>query len=560
MDFLNRAYAQLFDLYRSMTPGSRMTAGLLSAVVMLSLGYLFTHQAVSPDVDLMHGKPIAAAQLPAMVAAFAKANLKNYEVRGTSIFVPRGQEAAYMTALADGKALPPDFGSALHDAVSTTNFFEDRPQREQRNKLALQDTLAFAIGLMPGIERAYVLYDVAARPGFNKEKLITASACVKPAGAGQLAESQVSAVRKLVAGAIAGLKPENVTVSDLNGRTWYANPDDAGGADDNLYITLQRTYEQDLKAKILNALCFIPSVTVELSVMLDRERVTRIKQDRRSPAADRRGHDETAKSHAKDGRTNRGATSFQPPNTAAILNSLLGCPRADDDGAEAERADAGSREQVEKESVGLTPILARVSVGVPIGYFKKVWQERNGGDGGRGGKAPHQAALDQLLQEESVKIQKHVAQLLPSPESVAKAAELVRVTTFEDVPTQLPPLAPLPDFNQTLLSWLRESWATLGMIAVALLSLLVLRSMVRPRPLAESVHSISVAAEVGDTIDVADEVHVGTSRSAESRVPPPHTRRFHSPNAPMREELSQLVETDPNAAINVLRNWIGPVG
>ena len=112
MDFLSRAYAQLYDLYRSMTPGSRLTAGLLAVVVLLSLGYVFTHQSSSPEVDLMHGVPVSASQLPQMVAALAKANLKGYVIRGTSILVPHGQEPAYMAALADANALPKQSGEA----------------------------------------------------------------------------------------------------------------------------------------------------------------------------------------------------------------------------------------------------------------------------------------------------------------------------------------------------------------------------------------------------------------------------------------------------------------
>ena len=110
MEFLDRAYAQLSGLYRSLTPGGRMSAGLLAAAVLLGLGYLGTRQAARPDADLMHGVPIAASQLPPMEAALAKANLTNYEIRGTSIFVPRGQEAAYMAALVKENALPPNFG------------------------------------------------------------------------------------------------------------------------------------------------------------------------------------------------------------------------------------------------------------------------------------------------------------------------------------------------------------------------------------------------------------------------------------------------------------------
>ena len=54
MDLLNRAYSQLYERFRSMTPGWRLTVGLLAAVVLASLGYLLTHQ-VAADVELMPG-------------------------------------------------------------------------------------------------------------------------------------------------------------------------------------------------------------------------------------------------------------------------------------------------------------------------------------------------------------------------------------------------------------------------------------------------------------------------------------------------------------------------
>ena len=41
MDFLNKAFAQFNDLFRSMSPGSRITAGLLLVVAVVSVGYLF---------------------------------------------------------------------------------------------------------------------------------------------------------------------------------------------------------------------------------------------------------------------------------------------------------------------------------------------------------------------------------------------------------------------------------------------------------------------------------------------------------------------------------------
>jgi flagellar M-ring protein FliF len=540
-----------------MTPSSRLTAGLLASLVLLSLGYLFTQQTSSPEVDLLHGQPLPAPQLSIMEAVLGKAGLK-CEIRGTSILVPRGQAAVCMAALADANALPKQLGDEQRDATNAGLWYEDHRLREERTKMAKQQDLARAIGEMPGIEHAYVCYDVDNKPGFNQEKVITALACVKPAGAGQLNESQVSAIRKLVGGGgIAGLKPENVTISDLSGgRTWYANAEDnSSGGEENLYLAVQRTYEQDLRAKILNALCYIPNVTVELSVVLDRERITRTKQDRRSPDGKRRSGGDATGGHVKDSRPDRSGAVVQRPNTGTVLNALLGGGRSNDEAPEAEAADLGSREQVEKESVGLTPLQAHVSVGVRASYFKKVWQERNPIEAGQAAAKPNAAALEQIRTECCAMIQKHVATLLPLPESAAKAAELVTVTTFQDIPIQEPPP---PDFNQTLLSWLRQSWTTLGMIAVAMVSLLVLRSMVRARPVAAHVQTLSASASLNDELDINRDGGKADD-SQEARIPPPHARRFSDAGAPLREELSELVETDPDAAVNVLRNWIGPV-
>jgi len=69
----------------------------------LSVGYLSTHQNTSADSDLMPSVSVPATHLPIMVAAFDKAKLTGFAVRGTSIFVPRGQEAAYMAALVEAR-------------------------------------------------------------------------------------------------------------------------------------------------------------------------------------------------------------------------------------------------------------------------------------------------------------------------------------------------------------------------------------------------------------------------------------------------------------------------
>ncbi len=61
MEFLNKAFAQLSDLFRSMTPGARIASGLLLAVAVISLAFLFGHTSSSPDTELMSGALFARA-------------------------------------------------------------------------------------------------------------------------------------------------------------------------------------------------------------------------------------------------------------------------------------------------------------------------------------------------------------------------------------------------------------------------------------------------------------------------------------------------------------------
>ena len=91
--------------------------------------------------------------------------------------------------------------------------------------------MADAIRSRPGIEDASVIYDETKTNGFQP-KVAKAVVYVWPEGSSQLDEATVIDIRNDVVGAYAELKPENVTVSDLNGHTWRGN---VGSADEITY-------------------------------------------------------------------------------------------------------------------------------------------------------------------------------------------------------------------------------------------------------------------------------------------------------------------------------------
>src|SRR5262249_4470963 len=123
MDFLNKGLAQISELFRSMTPAARVTAGLLLLVVVVALGYLFNHQLAGPDDYLFGGDAAPVGLLPKMEGALAKAGLSGYVIEGSRIKVPRGTRAQYMAALVDGDALPPKFNGFMDKAANSNNLF-----------------------------------------------------------------------------------------------------------------------------------------------------------------------------------------------------------------------------------------------------------------------------------------------------------------------------------------------------------------------------------------------------------------------------------------------------
>jgi flagellar M-ring protein FliF len=550
MDFLNKAVAQLSELFRSMTPGARLTAGLLLVAVVVSLGYLFRYEVSGADVYLMNGEPISADELNNMTAAFGKAGLKDFEIQGSKIRVPHGQQAAYMGALADAKALPAGFRSSFRRMIDNGNIFLSDKDREERLRIAIQENLSLWISKMTGIEAADVMIDTETKTGFGHEPVKTASVSVQAAGSEPIKESQVDAICCLVSGAVAGLKPESVIVTDLKSSIVHRGTSESGGPGGNAYLTLQRRYEEDYQRKILHSLSFIPNLTVQTSVQLNREKVNRVwKMEPTKPVVIE--HKEKSSTHNHEGS---GATGGRPgyqtsPNQPASLagQGQKGSHEEGEDSESEDRSMPGTT-QMEMDTVGLTPESVRVTVGIPNNYFEKVWRERNPTPAGQEAKPPDQAALEQVRNEESIKIQKHVAALLPPVKGVTDLTELVTVTSFQDI---TPGPIPLPGTGQKIGYWLAEYWSTLGLIALAAGSLVVLRSMVRgAAPGAPE----STTAQVR----VAAEPEPRENESAEA-VAARRLRRFSGSGPSLRDELSEMVSEDPDAAANILRSWIGNV-
>ena len=172
--------------------------------------------STTPAYDyLFGGDSIPTPALQTVEQAFAKAGLNGFAIDNGRVEVPHSQRATYLAALADAKALPPT------PAPKTPEI-----------RHAQEEELSLVIASMKGIERASVMIDTQNKAGFESTPRKTASVLVLGNGGMSLDDDQIDRIRNYVAGAIPGIKPENVAILDANGRV--------GPGDDNSHKRPQR--------------------------------------------------------------------------------------------------------------------------------------------------------------------------------------------------------------------------------------------------------------------------------------------------------------------------------
>ncbi len=563
MDFLNRAVGQLTDLFKSMTPGARLTAGLLLAMIVVSMAFLLNRVGTDEDAYLMGGEVFSSPQLHNMEAAFAKANLNDYRIEGNRIHVSSGKQSVYMGALADAGALPPTFGKYLEKVVATNSFWADKELRRQATKIATQNELQLILSNMRGIETAAVMYDVEESGPFGKSRSVTASVSVKTSTGMPLEEEQVRTIRHTVAPAI-GAKPENISVTDLNGQVYPGSSGGgmSGGSEDP-YGSRKRIYEKQWQDKITATLAYIPGVVVTSNVELNPEidhSETRTEYDPKAVTYSTRESTKNslmrgAATAGRPGLASQGGINQGGSNQPASVGSSGGPENTQED-AQVETQSAVPSTVRHSTQQGLTPARVTVAVSIPSSYYEKVWYERNPPAAGAAAQKPDATALANIESTVKGDVESAVVALLPTPPAGTDPFPRVRVTTFQHLPG---PAIAKPALIDVVSNWLARYWQTLGMIGVALIGLGLLRSMVRavPAAVAEPEPGEMFAARFSESPPAGESQPApqGGVQNVRNRL---KRRTPHGPS--LREELSELVKEDPDTAVNVLRAWIGNSG
>jgi flagellar M-ring protein FliF len=551
MDFVNKAYAQLAELFRSLTPGTRVAVGLLLAVVVVSLVYLFQYQASGGDEFLLDGRAFSGSELTAIEAAFAKGGLGKSTIVGNQIRIPRGQKDVYLAALADSSALPADFYKYLDEATASDNPFASTKSIELRRWNAKQKELALIISRMRGIEAATVQYDEELKQGLSRTKHKTAMVAVQTIG-GTLDDDQIKSIRNVVASAYAGLERQSITITDMTSGLSIGGAVGPSGLseDDSLYASHKQKYERDWQRKIAGQLAMIPGVIVGVNVELSPEiqnTSDSYKLDTKPVTVNSTEFSKESSSQPVTPAGRPGAVSNGVGNQPVAVSSTSAGSESQTTETRSNQTSVPGHERIVQQRAPLVPVKVTASIDVPASYYTSIWRQRNPTPAGQQPQPPDAAELSKIETETTNQIKETVRNLLPPVAQGTDPYPHISVATYTDLPG--PPVA-APSLATASSMWLADNWRTLAMIAVGLISLVMLRGMVRapsskPAP-------TPAAADAGPRLSRADEAEEG-----EAEPEAVLKRRFNSSGPDLKAELRDLVKENPDAAANILRAWIG---
>ena len=547
MDFLNKAFAQLADLFKSMSPGARITAGLLVVLVAVSMTYLFVFQMNTANEFLFGSREFSQAELDAMQTAFGAAGLNQFEVVGKRVRVPRGKLVEYLQALSQRNFQPQNFDSAIDQVVADSNsLIDSRPLQDFKFSQALDKKCGQVISGMRGIDQATVQSREVKKGGFPPQTERKATVAASGTG-GALSPAHVQQIRTYVAGYYAiGL--DDVTITDLNGNVTFGG--DRATREPNgpqtEYAEAKRDYESYWKQKIEECLAVYPGVVVGVNVEVDPElgsESRKVVVDPQPTAVESNTYRKTTENRPAPGGRPGAVPNEVASNTPRSISSVSAQESTLDENRE-QQVSVPGHEQTVRKKAPLIPTSVTATVLVPESYIENLWKQKNP----EATEGPKDGDLEPISTPLIESIKKTVLSTLPPPPADSTSTtSLVEVTTFVDLPA--PEVEP-PSFATTAQYWFTNNWQNLGLVGLGLLSLLMLRSMVKSNVPTPATSSVALPAAPKKAADepVQDEP-----------APEPIIlqRRQHPAGGSLRDELTAMVKEDPDAAANVLRTWIG---
>jgi len=469
-----------------------------------------------------------------------------YELRddGAIILAPKDRVPRLRMSLAES-GLPKGGGVGYEifdksDALGATSFVQNI-----NHLRALEGELARTISSLDRVQAARVHLVLPERPLFAREAP-EASASIVLKVRGKLEPQQVNAIRHLTASAVAGLKPERVSIVDETGRLLA---DGARGDDDSVATADERrvAYEQRLRDQVENIVSSVVGpghARVQLTADFDMSKVT-----------------QTSEKFDPDGRVLRSSQTREETSDSAeakqgqvtVANALPNAPPPE--------APAGTRDQSKKtEEVVNYEIsrstrtevaeggrLSRVSVAVLV-------------DGNYTKNAQGETVYQPRDKDEIDHIAALVRSAIGFDQKRGDQVEVVNLRFADTTSTALPEptglMALLQFSKDDIMHWAEELvMLLLGVVVLMMVVRPLVNRIITPDQGARAGAAAALAGANAQAIaaDSVEEIKAMPSATAKMIDVAQVQGQVHAQSV---QKVGELADKNPTEAVSIIRSWL----
>jgi flagellar M-ring protein FliF len=573
MDYLKKIYAQLRDLYLSMTPGNRIVAALLITTLLVSLGYLIIGSIKPSDprdkeIALYNGWNFTQDEQRAVEDALANAKLKAHHWVGDKLYVPAKQRATYAATIYEAKAVDTRGNARKEAALSLTPWASAKMMEEQKINAVAQDVADY-ITAMGGIASASVVPSLRKtwdRNIWAKKDVFSVSVFVDTVSFKPLEDNTISAIGAAVQGAFYNTDLKEIKIIDRRNNRSYngAGEELTGGPGD--YLRQMTRYQEMFKDKIYNILPHIVGLQVETSVELTKhlsEKVFTVEHGKPTVLTQHvLGLDYSKVGYDRFGRPGQ-ISQFSRPLIDPQAD-LAGGAKTTEKKHEEEHTNALQGQEANTEIVPFTPERVLATLHIPHKHVLETWYLENS----KQGEIPSEPTVEELeAVKENIRqtTQRSVAQLLLPWWKARSNPDPLSLVTVEFYHTKEEPVVVLTAWEQIQV-WLKQNWQSLSLMGLVLCGLCVLWSITKP-PKPEPIMIVEGAETPLEVIEArvraemeakaAAEAEAAAVAEAEREEEIERTLDSFGSIRSLKDEIAELIAENPEAAAAIIRQWIG---
>ena len=566
MDRLGRILARIRSSLSTLTVTQKLLIGSLVVVMAMAL-FLVTLWTAKPTmVELL---PVDSPEAQARAEAYLRDRSLPYKMGpGGKVLVPAGTQGVLVAQMGQEGALPDDTSLLFSNLAAKTSWTWSAADKKQFEMIALQNELSKVISQFRGIRKASVIIDVPAPSGLGMAaRRPTASATVFTETGGPIDQNTVDAIANLISSARAGLDIDNVRVIDgsTNQQRRARNEEMAGAS---TYLEHAAKVEDRTRDRLLTMLGYIPGVVIAVNAQVDVRRT--VSETNRVLEAGKGTVTAPVRETSEERNETQPRAGAEPgvrSNVGLDINRVAGnAAQFSEKRSDAEMETEFGRTTERVVDPRGMPLKINATINIPRSYFAALWRaESTPPAAGAAPADPTDADLQAVMTREMTRIRADVQPQVDSsagaPEGAGSAGEVV-VSMIPDLErlmggglesaVEAGGLGGVAALGSSPITGAVKTGA-LGLLAVVAMAMMLM--MVRkatksePLPSAEELVGVPPALQRGNDV-------VGEADEADSALAGIELSDDHIKSRKLREQVDELVKSNPDDTALLLNRWI----